>query len=492
MRGWTERQIASIARVVDSSTDDSLIQIEPLSGFSPGRFIDVRDAGRGRNSVVFHAWDAHLERPVVFKTSIPPQMRPEELDRVEDELQLEGALKAHADDLRAEYVLARRYTAQREGQLLAKIRHPNVVPVLDVGELHNGNDAVILAYLGGGTLADREMPERWQDVLDIVLQIGRGLAALHAKGILHRDLKPNNVVFDDEGRPMIVDLGLACQVEDEEAMADWVGSLLYMSPEVVDREHRDARDDLYAFSVVAFECFYATLPFASWEDRGAGRVKAVTRARGMSRAIHDVLVRGLAADRETRWPDVETMLRALEAARSGSRSPEGPSVRAPWARVLLASTLAALIAVALVRFPHPRPASLSAIQHTTTALDTARRWPFGLGLYLGAFLAVEDADLQRAYNLWSHASSTVKFHAPHLAGELSMVLARRWEQVAPGRLSAAWIAETAAESFELAGSWPRAVEARAAAAALFRAAIDGAQARRQDRCADLNRRGQRC
>lgn len=281
-----------------------------LRAFDPDRFQDVRRIGAGSNATVYVAWDRDLERPVALKSSVHDSL----LDMLGGQrlaaLGIADGLQQLVEEL-AEATRTR-YTLLREARLLARIRHPHVVPVLDIGVL-DGSLTLVLPYLSGGTLDEQAIDAPWTEVLELVLALGDGIAAIHAAGLLHRDIKPNNVLLDDRGTPYIADLGLACRLDDEDAMAEWPGTAAYMAPETLARRHRDQRDDLYAFCIVAFQMVYGHQPFASASDRARGRVSQIERP-GLPTAVREVLARGLAPDPEQRWPDMPTLLAALRDA----------------------------------------------------------------------------------------------------------------------------------------------------------------------------------
>jgi tetratricopeptide (TPR) repeat protein len=270
-------------------------------------------------AIVVRAWDLQLERYVALKYSVDPallgDMSPEQLDGVFGPERYDHAMVTKA--ARA----GRRYNLLREARLLAMVDHPNVMPILEVGRFGHQVCVLLLPYLEGGTAAKRSFASSWQSVLDTALQIGRGLAALHDVGILHRDFKPNNILFDREGRPRIADLGLSCRIDDQSAMNERVGTSAYMPPGVFEHGFKDVRDDLYAYCLVVFEMFYGRKPFASAADRDLGRLVEVEREGGMPRALHEVLVRGLAPNRDDRWPDMTALLRQMERARRPKRWP---------------------------------------------------------------------------------------------------------------------------------------------------------------------------
>ncbi|PRP93143.1 Serine/threonine-protein kinase PknK [Enhygromyxa salina] len=305
---------------------------EHLQVFPVDRFREVKLIGEGRNATVFSAFDRDLRRRVALKLAAQDGLLIA-LDRERlDELGIEEGFTALVEETRA---AQGRYTLLREARLLARIDHPNVVPVIDVGRLDDGSIAVVMPLLMGGSLADQALGERWRDVLGVALQIGDGLAAIHEAGILHRDLKPSNVLFDDHGRPRIADLGLACDLDDAEAMAERAGTGYYMAPELLRGRSSDRRDDLYAYCMLVFEMFYGHSPFASIEHRFKGAVSDIRRPGGMSAELREVLVRGLHPDPDARWPDMPTLLAAM---RHTTRS------RRAW--VYVATTVAAALAIA--------------------------------------------------------------------------------------------------------------------------------------------------
>lgn len=220
---------------------------------------------------------------------------------------------------------------RREARALAKLSHPNVVQVYEVGG-HEHETFLVMEFVEGRTLrAWLEQPRGWREILAVFLAAGRGLAAAHSAGVVHRDFKPENVLIGDDGRVRVADFGLASASEAETTIHDGktqavdygltnsgalLGTLRYMPLEQLTAGKIDARSDQFAFCVALYEALGGDDPFR--HDSLDARIEALERdaprspGRGMPRRIGSVLRRGLRRDPNARWPDLDTLLEALE------------------------------------------------------------------------------------------------------------------------------------------------------------------------------------
>src|SRR5262245_2865916 len=160
----------------------------------------------------------------------------------------------------------------REALALAKLSHPNIVTIYEIGEVA-GEQFLAMEFVDGATLRGwlAERPRSGREIRDAFAQAGRGLAAAHGAGLVHRDFKPDNVLVDRQGRARVSDFGLvtaphagAAPSGDARPLetAAAVGTPKYMSPEQHGGGRVDARSDQYAFCVALYEALYGAHPFA--------------------------------------------------------------------------------------------------------------------------------------------------------------------------------------------------------------------------------------
>ena len=270
-----------------------------------GRYVVSRTLGHGGMAVVYAAYDPELDRRVALKL-----------------------LRTSVHDHRFSVGQAR---LQREAQTLARLSHPNVVQVYEVGRV---DDQLFIAMelVAGQTLrawlAHKRRP--WREILKVFAAAGEGLAAAHAVGIVHRDFKPDNVLVGEDGRVRVLDFGLARpddprdgdppQGPGDNPFATPVGALIgtpaYMAPEQFLGTTSDARSDQFSFCVALFEALHGVRPFAGadlHEQRLAVLVGTPVPvppgdAPGWLRKL---VLRGLQHAPEDRFPDMKSLLAAL-------------------------------------------------------------------------------------------------------------------------------------------------------------------------------------
>jgi len=307
-------------RAIPEDVDKPCSMVD-TKGAAASRFKLLDELGVGGMGIVFAAYDVKLERKIAIKLVRP---------------QASGT--ASADQARA--------WLMREARAMARISHPNVLAVHDVGKL---GDQMFIAmeYVEGTTLSQwlKEQDRPWRDVLTMFIQAGRGLAAAHARGILHRDFKPENVLVDKDGRARLVDFGLARFADqvtnghrtrlNGESQSNvmnmptavlgvtagrgkFVGTPSYMAPEQLIGQPIDEKTDQYSFCVALFRGFYGKLPFNA-ESVGAllqqikhRRVNAVPKSNRVPLSLHQAILRGLSPNPEHRFSSMKALLDQLE------------------------------------------------------------------------------------------------------------------------------------------------------------------------------------
>lgn len=280
--------VAGLVRTLVSAEPDEQTARTLPRGTNLARYVVLDPIGRGGMGVVYSAYDPELDRKVALKL-----LRP---------------------DLRTSATSTGRSQLLAEAQAMARLSHPNIITVFDVGTFQ---EEVFFAmeFIRGQTLrsvqASGEL--RPQRMLDLYLAAGTGLAAAHSAGIIHRDFKPENVLVGDDSRVCVTDFGLARAAHDVDTKM--AGTPAYMAPEQWRGAPADVRTDQYSYCVALHEALYGsrptrTQPGPAAEADGPGRA-AVRVPPGVGRVIS----RGLQTEAEARWPSMGALVGALREAR---------------------------------------------------------------------------------------------------------------------------------------------------------------------------------
>jgi tetratricopeptide (TPR) repeat protein len=275
------------------------------------RYVIVDVLGDGGMGVVYGAFDPELDRKIAIKL-----------------LQTHSSGSSSGEKEKA--------WIQREAQALARLSHPNVVAVHDVGTLPGGRVFVAMELVEGDTLRAwlKERERSWREVVAVMLAAGTGLAAAHRAGLIHRDFKPDNVIVGKDGRARVMDFGLARLRADDELGAPArrksdlklearsplserltmvgvvVGTPAYMAPEIYEGQVADARTDQFAFGVTLYEALYRTRPYDK-TDRTSAPVAKAPPDIGVPARIQRVVMRAIAIDREQRFASMDELLAEL-------------------------------------------------------------------------------------------------------------------------------------------------------------------------------------
>ena len=278
--------------------------------FRIGPYTVLRRIGRGAMGVVYSAYDEQLDRKIALK-------------HLRATTQEQGSLGQSR--------------LLREAQALARVSHPNVVQVYEVGS-HEREVYIAMEFVRGRTLREwsRSGARPWRELLAVYMQAGRGLAAAHAAGLVHRDFKPDNVMLGDDGRVRVMDFGLARALDEPGALQQApsphsshdlslsltaagriVGTPAYMAPEQYIGGVTDARTDQFAYCIALYDGLYGQRPFAGDDLRSLttsvthGRMREPSR-RLVPRWLRRIVVRGLAVDPARRWPSMQALLVEVE------------------------------------------------------------------------------------------------------------------------------------------------------------------------------------
>jgi formylglycine-generating enzyme required for sulfatase activity len=245
---------------------------------------------------------------------------------VQESLDREVALKVMTPVLSADETFAARF--RREARTIGKLSHPNIVQIYDVGTTADNHNYFSMQYLPGGTLKDRlNQPMEEMEVLRIFTGVLKALGFAHELGFVHRDVKPENILFDVAGTPILTDFGIARALRSSTRITQTgmsVGTSRYMSPEQARGTTVDARSDLYAMGVVLYEALTGSPPFESEDTFAVAYAhvnEPVPSLPASARDWEPVVHRAMAKDPRERFPTADAFIAALEdMARGRSRS----------------------------------------------------------------------------------------------------------------------------------------------------------------------------
>jgi eukaryotic-like serine/threonine-protein kinase len=209
---------------------------------------------------------------------------------------------------------------QTEARALARIVHPNVVAVHDVGQL-NGQTFMVLELVEGVTLRGwLAMARRTtRETVEVVVAAGRGLSAVHAAGLFHRDFKPDNVLVGDDGRVRVLDFGIAGEFGGGEGRGNVVGTPAYMAPEQAMGSSVSPLADQFSFCVVLWEALFGERPYRKQDFVSLARgernvpIHEASLRRNVPTWLRRLLERGLRVDPRSRHASMKKLLDALEA-----------------------------------------------------------------------------------------------------------------------------------------------------------------------------------
>ncbi len=268
--------------------------MEPLIGRTLGQYQIVEDIGRGGMATVYRASQPTLHRFVAIKV-LPPVLSMDE------------------------QFLAR---FRREAMVVANLAHPNILPVYDFGNF-DGYVAIVMMYVAGGTLRQKMLqPIDFRLANRIATQIAEGLDYAHRRGVIHRDIKPNNILMAQHDWAVLSDFGIA-HLANRETLSNsgvGIGTAEYMSPEQALGDPVDARTDIYSLGVVLYELlcgrvpFHGQSPIATLHQHIYEPLPALTLQPGVPALYQMIVAKALAKSPADRFQTASELRTALEAA----------------------------------------------------------------------------------------------------------------------------------------------------------------------------------
>jgi len=264
-----------------------------------------RRLGRGGMADVYLAVQASLSRPVAIKVLAVERTLAEAVD---------GQARPPGEDF--EETVAR---FEREARTIARLDHPHIVSIFDVGRTDDGRLYYVMPYLPNGDLSTRDLREDEAAIVSVVRALCRALGYAHTLGVVHRDVKPENVLFDKLDRPLLADFGIALATHQSARVTregSTMGSSGYMSPEQARGHAIDGRADLYSLGVVTYEMLSGDLPFHGPDALAVALAhveQPVPRLRSARRHWQEFIDRAMAKSPAERFQTATQMEAALDA-----------------------------------------------------------------------------------------------------------------------------------------------------------------------------------
>lgn len=301
---------------------------------SLGHYKICRQIGDGAMGIVYEAMNEELDRRVALKVMRQGEQSPEQWDRF-----------------------------RREAKALARLSHPNIVGIYDIGT-HQGQVYSIMEFIDGVTLAQwLNQSKQWREVTDVFIAAGRGLAAAHAAGLVHRDFKPGNVMLTSAGQAKLLDFGLVRALAGAKELSNLpdlasvferpltksgtlIGTPAYMAPEQIDGTPSGAQTDQFSFCVALYEAIYGYRPFQGerWFNLTAnileGNIRLPPDKTQVPPKLFEILKRGLSVKPNQRWATMKDLLNALERVSEGRAEPKQSLLNLAW--VGIAATIVAV------------------------------------------------------------------------------------------------------------------------------------------------------
>lgn len=274
------------------------------------RYHVVEQLGQGGMATVYKGYDTRLERDVAIKIIRNDVFSPMALEHVQ-----------------------KRFA--REGKTLAKLSNANIIKVFDYGE-YEGAPYLVMEYIPGGTMKQiMGKPTPWQEAFRMLLPVAHALAYAHELGVVHRDVKPANILLNMQEQPMLSDFGIAKLLEGDDGttltgFGVGIGTPEYMSPEqCMGEPNIDGRTDIYSLGIILYELITGIKPFTAdtpmavvFKQHNDPLPKPRNLVQNLPEPVEKILYKALAKNKEDRYASMAEFCSALEAQIGFMQSPE--------------------------------------------------------------------------------------------------------------------------------------------------------------------------